>query len=375
MAMIAALAVLFETIPWLAGTFGNVAYCLLWLGVLIATAAGMPTDPRQIAGPANDVWGVQVIVSGMMQDAVAAFPNYTGRISIGGATLPAPLETFPWQGVHWTSGIILGRLIWIAAAIGLSLIAALFFRRFDPAPLRRGKPQQAGETIPPQPGESERGEATAPAAAIRLSPLTARFRPRLAALLAAETRLMFKGTRWWWFVGALGLIVAGLLVPSDVTRYILPVAWLWPLALWSSLGCREARHDARQLVFCAPRLLPRQLPALWLAGILLALVTGSGVAAHLALTGEWTRLLAWGTGALFIPTLALALGAWAGSNKLFEVVYMIWWYVGPVNRVPALDFMGTSDQVSPALLAPYWIGTAVLLGLTVLGRRRQAKGG
>jgi len=431
MAMIAALAILFETIPWLAGTLGNVIYCLLWLGVLIATAAGVPADPRQIAGPANDVWGVQVIVSGMMQDAAVAFPNYAGLISIGGATLTAPLETFTWQGIRWSSGVILGRLTWLAAAIGLSLIAALFFRRFDPAPLRRGRPQQAGETISPQPGKPERGEVTASAAAIqgfqmcaehperssrfvaaeskdagfvpqlrhpstafrphysrnsaqdacalplrveflaaiRLSPLAASSRPRLAALLAAETRLMLKGTRWWWFVGALGLIIAGLLAPSDATRYILPVAWLWPLAIWSSLGCREARHDARQLVFSAPR----QLPALWLAGILLALVTGSGVAAHLVLTGEWTRLLAWGTGALFIPTLALALGAWNGSSKLFEVVYMIWWYAGPVNRVPALDFMGTSEQVSPATLAPFWIGTTILLGLAVLGRRRQAK--
>ena len=36
--------------------------------------------------------------------------------------------------------------------------------------------------------------------------------------------------------------------------------------------------------------------------------------------GDWRGLLAWLTGALFIPTLALALGVWSGSSKLFEIV-------------------------------------------------------
>ena len=51
---------------------------------------------------------------------------------------------------------------------------------------------------------------------------------------------------------------------------------------------------------------------------------------------------------------------------------MLWWYAGPVNRAPYLDFMGTGEQVNLEVLLEYWIGTAILLGLAVLGRRRQA---
>jgi hypothetical protein len=94
------------------------------------------------------------------------------------------------------------------------------------------------------------------------------------------------------------------------------------LALWSSLGCREARHHTYQLVFSTPHLLRRQLPAAWLAGVVVTLVTGSGVAIRLAPAGEWTHLAAWGTATLFIPSIALALGVWSSSTKLFEVVYM-----------------------------------------------------
>jgi len=37
-----------------------------------------------------------------------------------------------------------------------------------------------------------------------------------------------------------------------------------------------------------------------------------------------------------------------------------------------LDFVGTGEQVSMGVLSIYWIGTVVLLGLAVLGRRWRA---
>lgn len=366
MAVIAALAVLFESISWLRGTLGNVVYFFLWMGILIVT---IPGDPRQIAVPPLDVFGISAIASAMMRDTAAAFPDYTGSFVLGGGDPTVPIQTFLWEGVHWTAGILFGRLIWLGAAIGLSLLAAVFFRRFDPAPARIRRTREAAA---PPPGEPEREEPVVPAGPVSLTPVTSRFQPRRLSLLLAEVRILLKGTPWWWFLVVLGLIIAGIAVPTGVLRWILAAAWLWPLALWSSLGCREARHHTHQLVFSTPHLLGRQLPALWLTGVVVTLVTGSGVAIRLAVTGDWMHLAAWGTGALFIPSLALALGVWSSSNKLFEVVYMIWWWAGPVNQAPYLDFMGTGEQVSMGALSIYWIGTVALLILAVLGRRRQA---
>jgi len=283
------------------------------------------------------------------------------------------MQTFVWEGIDWTAGILFGRLIWLGLAIGLGLLAAVFFRRFDPAPARIKRAREAAAPPPGEPAASpEREEPVVPARPVSLTPVASRFRPRRGALLLAEWRILLKGTPWWWFLVALGLIIAGITVPANALRWMLAASWLWPLALWSSMGCREARHHTHQLVFSAPHLLGRQLPALWLAGVVVTLVTGSGVAIRLALAGDGMHLAAWGTAALFIPSLALALGVWSSSNKLFEVVYMVWWYVGPVNQTPSLDFMGTGEQVSLGVLSIYWIGTVVLLGLSVLGRRRQA---
>jgi hypothetical protein len=371
MAVIAALAVLFETIPWLRGTLGNVVYFALWLVLLIVCAANMPS-PQRVGQPANDLWGTQVILSGMIEDTAAVFPDYQGSVAIGAVTLPAPLQTFTWTGIQWTAGIIFGRMLWLTAAMGIGLLAALFFRRFDPAP-RKHKPRRVTEPAPSPPLESAQ-PARIPAA-IHLTPLISAQRAFYPGrILLCELRLMFKRIRWWWFIVFAGLNVAGLLLPAETARqYLLPAAWILPLALWSALGTREAYHNTGQLVFSAPHPLSHQFPLTWLAGVAVAIAAGVGVAVNLMLVDDWLHLLAWGTGALFIPTLALALGTWSGSNKLFEVVYMLWWYVGPINRVEMLDFMGAGPDLQLGKVLLYGLFSIVLFALAVLGRKRQIR--
>jgi hypothetical protein len=166
--------------------------------------------------------------------------------------------------------------------------------------------------------------------------------------------------------------VAGLLLPTEsARRYLLPAAWILPLALWSALGTREVRHNTGQLIFSAPHPLSRQFPLMWLAGVAVALAAGLGVAVNLTLADDWLHLLALGTGALFIPTLALALGTWSGSSKLFEVVYMLWWYAGPINRVESLDFMGAGSDLQLGKVLVYGLFTILLFALAVIGRKRQ----
>jgi len=371
MAVIAALAILFEAIPWLRGTFGNVVYFVLWLILLIVTAANMPS-PQRIGEPANDLWGVQDILSSMMQDTAAAFPDYQGSVAIGAATLPAPLQTFTWNGIHWTAEIILGRMMWLIAALGIALLAALFFRRFDPAPRKHKPARDAGLTESPHP---ESAQPTPMPTPVYLTPLMSGRRAFYPTrILLAELRLLFKGIRWWWFIIFVGLNVAGLLLPTESARqYLLPAAWILPLALWSALGTREVRHNTDQLIFSAPHSQSRQFPLMWLAGVAVALAAGVGVAVNLILADDWLHLLAWGTGALFIPTLALALGVWSGSNKLFEVVYMLWWYAGPINRVESLDFMGAGSDLQFSRILVYGLFTILFFVLAGIGRKRQIK--
>jgi hypothetical protein len=272
----------------------------------------------------------------------------------------------------WTPAQVGGRLLWAGAALGLALLAALFFNRFDAGAYRTTRPKTAAR----EPESALVAEAVAAATrppssfVLRLSssPPT---RFSLLALVRAELRLLLKGQRWWWYAGALGLIAAGLLAPPEATRpVVLPLAWIWPVLIWSGLGSREARHATSAMVFAAARPLTRQLPAAWLAGVAVAVVAGSGVLITLARMGDAAGLLAWAVGALFVPALALALGAWSGGSKLFEVIYVLWWYTGPLNGLAGMDFMGArTSGLWPAYLAL----SVALLTAAFAGRWRQTR--
>jgi hypothetical protein len=125
-------------------------------------------------------------------------------------------------------------------------------------------------------------------------------------------------------------------------------------------------------VFASPRLLTRQWPATWVAGVLLSVATGAGLAIRLALAGDSTGLAAWAAGALFVPSLALALGVWTGSGKFFEALYTVIWYVGPMNHLPQLDYVGgTATPERGQITIGFLVVSAALLVFSFAGRKHQ----
>jgi hypothetical protein len=137
------------------------------------------------------------------------------------------------------------------------------------------------------------------------------------------------------------------------------------------MGAREARCQTNQLVFSAAHNLRRQLPALWLAGVIVAALTGGGIAIRLLLTGDFRGVLGWLVGACFIPSMALACGAWSGSSKLFEILYSLLWYVGPMHATRLLDFMAASPASVAGMTRYFFLAALALAALALLGRRRQ----
>jgi len=377
--LVAAVAVLFECVPFLSGGVGNVVYFFLFMAVLTAWIAGADGEVMKTV---NDPFGISYVIADMQLAVRAHDPDYAGEVAIGGAAFTDEPLIFRWDGIAWTTGMVVGRLLWVGIAALLALAAALPFDRFDPArgrPRRRGRPPEDRVVL----GPPITGKGTAVALpedervpAARLTPLAVRrFRPRLPYLVWAELRLMLKGRRLWWYAVIVGLNAAGLAVGDETVRgYLQAAVWLWPILLWSSLGSRECQHNAQQIVFSAPHPVGRQVLGTWLAGVLVAAVTGAGFAARSMFTGSWAGLGAWAAAALFVPSLALALGTWSGSSRAFEVVYTLLWYIGPINRVPALDYMGVTPQAMSGRIPLHYLGASgVLLVLALLGRWQQTR--
>ena len=362
MALVAAITVLFETISWLRGSLGNPVYFFLFVFVILFIGVMLG---QQI--PFLDWLGFGLFSTSMGGAARAAYPTYKSGMTLAMLPLLANIQTFHWSGVNWTAEIVLTRMATILLSLAIVSFSAVVFDRFNPScEMRRGKSKT--ET-PIEPG-SESSVVASPALNVRLTPLSnRRSQFRFDALLLAELRLMFMRLRWWGYLVAAGTIVAPFLAPATITPQVcLMWAWLFPVLQWSNLGCREARNETRQFLFAAPHPLANQLPAQWLSGFILALLISAGCALRLGINGDIAELQVWFVGALFIPSLALAPGVWSGNNKLFEVLYVVWWYLGPMNHVVELDFIGTTGA-SPSLI--YLVLSVVLFASAFVGRKRQ----
>ncbi len=369
--LVAAAGVLFETTRKLSGTFGNVLYFILAELVLVSSLI--------LDIPILDFAGMSMFIPSMQEAALEAYPGAElgfemGFVGIEPGNEKATMNLFHWDGINWSLSMLPLRLLWLGLAIFMAGLASVFFDRFDPAGakrIRRGKNKKS----PPPIDEPERQGTTPSGRWSEIGPAVFNF--SFWRMWRAETTLMIKGFHWSWYLVAIGLLVAQVAVPYEYARaYVLPVAWIWPLAMWSSMGTRETRFNTGQIIFSSPYPVWRQLPAVWVAGLMLALMTGSGMIMRAFLAGETEHLAALFVGLFFVPTLALFLGVTSGSKKVFEVTYLLIWYIGAINHLPHLDFLGsTNTALSSGMPRIYLLISCMLLFTTFLIRHRQLSKG
>lgn len=378
MAFVGALAVLFETLPILRGGVGNVAWFFLWTGLLVAgigPAMAKGGTPR-LADSFHDFTGLPSLYGQMRAELLQVDPKAHEGFSLSIGNKP-PSKRFLWTGVQWNPAQLLARLLWVAYALAAALLASIFFHRFDPA--REGWTR--GRVARSQMQLQERAPVMEFAAAknlVQADPWTHRLSPlepgsvqnRFFAVVAAELRLMLQGHRWWWYAIAAALFVACAASPLKAsTEGVILAAWIWPLLVWSPMGSRESRYATASLIFSAPRALERQLPAIWIAGVVVTLATGGGLLIRLLIAGDLRGLAGFLVAVGFIPTLALACGILSGGSKLFEALYTVWWYMGAAHHIRGLDFMGTAAASSTP--AVYLGLTLILLAACWMRRRTQ----
>lgn len=379
LALTAALAVLFESLPVLRGGVGNVLYFFLWIALIALGASNVDQKTaHHVISPYKDYTGLLSVMSQMQNQLHVLDPAYNDGAEFSFGNLHPATKTFLWAGLAWTPALLLSRGMMLALAVALALLAALFFDRFDPARaswLPQKKPRAAPAleaqalTVDKFVVGSLADGPRPQLSAAQLSPLARTgTRTRFVALVVAELKLLLRGHAWWWYAGAAGAFIGCLFSPMESARSeVIVFAWLWPMLIWSQLGTREALFSTGSLIFSAPHAVPRQLLATYAAGVLVAALTGGGLGIHLLVARDFAGLGAWSAGALFIPALALALGVATGSRKFFEALYTAWWYVGPLHHTPNIDFIGTTPMSSTPL--PFLEAAAALVLIAYAWRR------
>lgn len=392
LAMTAAAAVVFETIPVLRAGVGNIAWFFLWMFTVIA-GGGAPFG------------GLGTVAASMRQAMAAQQLRPAGEFSVGFTKVNHPLPTFTWSGLHLTGGLATTRIVLILVAACLAVLPAVWFYRFDPA---RGRALRVraggagalvldgGQPLAPVPNvaapgrrvgwarEASLGRAVGPGRPPVYRPLQRGEAGRRWAfwrLLSGEIRILVLGTsRWWWLVAAL-VNAAALAVPANLvkpagaaTALLLSAAWIWPVLIWSRLGAQRRENGVETLLGSYPAAY-RQLAAEWAAGLALTVAAGAGPLLRIAAAADGARLAAWIAGALFIPSLALLLGTISRTHRTFQVLYLILWYAA-VNQVAAADYMGTVLRngrpagPSPPLIAA--VSAAMVAATFTIRAERQA---
>jgi hypothetical protein len=382
MAAISALAVLFEVIPGLRSGLGNGVYIFLWFIMLFRIAAY-----RELV---FDLPGILYVDSVFTNAAKTINLPFEGGFSVEGGLFADPFaQTVLWEHVAWVNDLVIWRLYWFGIAIVLVIASALLFDRFDSnrrevrlyrlfsSKFLSGWKDRLKQLLPGKPGQKRHADLTARQINITTPSTNAVRTTNLRTylmILWLELRMIWK-QRWWWYLVMLGLFINSLVAPiqSARTQWI-PLIWLWLGLAISRLGLRESIHHTEQLIFSTPRPLWIQFSSAWLAGVLLTIITGIG-SIRLVSVGEWKAALALGVAAFFIPTLALGCAILCGNQRLFEVIYITLWFLGPMgSKGTGLDFMGVHPEVVTQGIHWRYLGlTILMLILAFIGRQRQLR--
>lgn len=366
LALVAAAALLFESVKWMRGTIGNVLYFFIAEAVFVSGIF--------LNVPWLDLSGLGTFVPSMEKAALVAYPGanlgievgFVGFVESGGRQA---MNLFRWNGIDWSVGMLPIRLLWVGIAWLLVALATLRFDRFDSAAVGRmgGRKRRKKQS---EVADTRVAPARSNATWSRTPPVEFDF--SFVRMLKAELRLMLKGYHWSWYAGAIVLVATQLAIPYDYARSLaLPAAWIWPLPIWSAMGTREARFGTDQLLFSSASPVSRQLPGVWVAGLIIALLTGSGMLIRALFTGNYEHFGILIVGSLFITALALALGTLSGTRKLFEIIYLMIWYVGPINQLPQADFLGASGDHQGLPITPFCAALSVAFILVAFMMRNR----
>lgn len=339
-ALVSALAIAFDVVAFLRGAFGSVVYFLVvWTNMATLPVAQSGGMTRAVA---FDPLGTTQMLAALVSSYHHAFPlQKITDVEVGGSPVPhSGIAAFVFGGLTWTPQIVMERLALCAAAVLILITFAVHFDRF-----RR---DNAGGR------------------AYRVAFDAARIIPNIAALrlFRAEFALLLNGAGFWWLLGAVGIAIATGVAPLGTSaQYILPIALIWPLERLSALGSREQTWHTHEILACAGRYAQRATVAQWCAGTLLGALLCSGFLLHALAAGHGAAAFAALMAVAAIAAVALVFGTITGVSRVFEAVYLLLWYIGPVEKLPLLDFSGATLQapVMLSVIAASVIAPAILL--------------
>jgi hypothetical protein len=349
---VSAVAVLFESIPWLSGKFGDVVYFFLWSTVIGVVVANETSHGRINWARCFDFTGFGFMIDQLQRTL------HTQSVSIGSSNFDPTKPTILFPGLTMTREWILPRLISLLAPLSLLPLAALFFHRFDPVRTHRVSGKGRRNWI----GKIQNLFKPLSRRAVALLMLPGRSGSFLGAIWtdAALTFTLYPLV----FVAFVAITVVSLF---GSLAGILPVVFAALALIISDLATRDARAGTTASVRAIARL--REHYVWWKLGsaCLLSLIL---------CVVPLIRTIAYGPvafsalicGIFFVASTATALGVTTANPKTFIVGFLTFWYVvvNDKGANPMLDFAGFYSRSTPTTIFFYGVMSVVAIGAAQL---------
>jgi hypothetical protein len=356
---VSAVAVLFESIRWLAGKFGDVIYFFLWMSVVSLVVANEVSHGAINWARCFDYTGFGFMIDQMQRTL------HTESVSIGAAPFDPTKAPIVFNGLTLTGEWIFPRLMSLLTPLLLLPIAALCFHRFDPVRTKRVSGKGDRNWI----GKIQN----------LFKPLSRR---AVSLLMVAGRGGSFIGAIWidaaltftlhpFVFVAFIVITIMGLFGSAAN----LPVIFAVLAVIVSDVSTRDGRAGTTASVRSISRL--RENYVWWKLGstlVLSFLLCAAPLLRTIPRGGQaFVALLC---GIAFVAATATALGVITANPKTFIVGFLTFWYVvvNDKGQNPIFDFAGFYGQFTAGTIALYaGISLGAIIAAQVFYRVRLAR--
>ena len=360
--IVSVIAIIFEVIPMLRNSFGNVAYFFVWSGICVASMGG---SKFYLA----DVFGMDTTANVILEQLKNNFDEFkdTDYFSLGtNGPLHDNIKTFVMDKANIDMNVLIGRFFWIAIGILVLFLASMFFRRTS---LIRTKVSSNINKV-----MDIKHKEYNPHKRVVLSEIFEnKTYSNNLSIIHSEIKLMFATCNLWWYT-AIVLCSIGVFFAKGETiyKFLIPIIWIVPICIWSKLGTIQMNFNMEDYLFTYKNYRKSQLFSSVVAGILFTILINISIIIKFIILNDFPGVMYISMGIFFVNALGMFIGNVAKNSTAFEIIYTILWYVGMLNGLTSLDFLGlTKTAVSAHIPIVFFaVGIVLLIASIIIKNNR-----
>jgi hypothetical protein len=335
---ISAAAIVFESIPWLSGRFGDVFYFIVYAASLAIVASSMEHGGGGVLR-FFDFSGFGYL----MEQCRETF--HTTSMSIGASTFNPAKTPITIAGLNLAGDAWATRLASTITPIPLLILARVFFHRFDPARIRASGPK------------GKRGW-------MRSVNVLAKPLARPLAAIPVRGAAMTDAIATFAMTPFAAVALIGITVASLASSRSLPITFAIAAVLIADIASRDRRAGTTALLSASPRL--RENYVLW------KFASSSIVAAMLLIVPIMRNPIVL-IAIVVIAAIATSLGVISGNPKTFIVLLLTFWYVvvNDAGKTESLDFAGFFGRPQAGVLMMYVAIAIAFFGVAFIVHRTR----